>query len=80
MNRDLIIEQRNKILKNKQEVFTIIYQSIFHNYGCIEIEIHINELTKPKLMREKKRIERVNSKQSTQCFNNMVHFIELLQK
>lgn len=80
MNRTLIIEQRNKILKNKQDIFTIIYQSTFHNYGCIEVDIHISELTKPKLMREAKRFHCSSIKQNAAIRDNLFDFIELLQK
>jgi len=57
MNKDLIIEKRNKILKN---VFIVECPC---KHGYIELGIHISELTRPKLVRSTNKLNNLDNKQ-----------------
>lgn len=51
MNKNDILEQRNKIIKSNDKVNTYIYQLSCSNNGYVEISMNINDITRPVLKR-----------------------------
>ena len=51
MNKDNILEQRNKILKSNKNVHTHIYKSQSTNCGYVEISMNIRDISRPILKR-----------------------------
>jgi len=51
MNKDNILEQRNKILKSNNNVHTHIYKLQPTNCGYVEISMNIRDIPRPVLKR-----------------------------
>lgn len=88
MDKEVILQQRNKILRNTSNVVNIEYKSYFHNCGYVETDIHMSQLTRPKLTRNKnlsldisnKIIYPVNTENKSKSMNDLLAFIELSRK
>ena len=84
MNKDIILQQRNKILRNMKNVVNIEYKSHFNNCGYVETGIHMSELTRPKLIRSKnlsldisnKITYPVNTENKSKSMNDLLAYIE----
>lgn len=51
MNKDNLLEQRNKILKSNKNVFTHVYGLQSTNCGYVEISMNIRDIPRPVLKR-----------------------------
>ena len=80
MNKDHIIEQRNKILKNTNKVVMIEYISNCYNYGYVEAYINISELTRPKLTRNTNITSEQKIHSTNNYMNSLLGLINYLQK
>lgn len=80
MNKDRIIEQRNKILKNTNNVVMIEYTSNFYNYGYVETYINICELTRPKLTRNTNIPNDKKTVSTNNYMNSLLGLINSTQK
>jgi hypothetical protein len=80
MNKDHIIEQRNKILKNTNKVVIIEYTSNFYNYGYVEAYINICELTRPKLTRNTNIPNDKKTCSTNNYMNSLLGLISSIQK
>lgn len=80
MNKDHIIEQRNKILKNTNKVVMIEYTSNFYNYGYVEAYINISDLTRPKLSRNINIPSEQKIHSTNNYMNSLLGLINYLQK
>jgi len=51
MNKDNILEQRNKILKSNKNICTYAYRLPSSNCGYVEISMNIGDIPRPVLQR-----------------------------
>lgn len=65
MNKDTILEQRNKILKSNKNIYTYAYRLPSSNCGYVEISMNIRDIPRPVLQRNNYCLPKTTSTHAT---------------